>query len=158
MAFDLPPAIYSPQLLELVIFELEQYNTWYQESVIKQKVGVKTATPEPNNSQETMLVIKSWQTKNGDKTSLPELIKALKSLNLPIIHLTLAGLPNHQQRAELVAWFQKLSDPCPLLLFSSDRSLGGGIVVRTPNHIYDWSFQHKLEAARANIGQVIANA
>jgi hypothetical protein len=157
VALELPEAIYSPQILEMVIYELDQYNEWYQESKVKAKVGVKSEQTEPNHSPETTLVIKTWQEANVG-ASLIELLAALRKLNLPVIHVTLAALPNHLQRAQLVRWFQQLSTPRPLILFSADRTLGGGVIVRTPNHIYDWSFRQKLEEARGNLGKVVANA
>jgi F0F1-type ATP synthase delta subunit len=155
VALELPEAIYSPQILEMVIYELDQYNEWYQESKVKAKVGVKSE--QTNHSPETTLVIKTWQEANVG-ASLIELLAALRKLNLPVIHVTLAALPNHLQRAQLVRWFQQLSTPRPLILFSADRTLGGGVIVRTPNHIYDWSFRQKLEEARGNLGKVVANA
>lgn len=159
MAFELPETIYSPQLLEMVIFEIEQYNEWYRESKVKAKVGVASEVAEPNHSQETLIVIKAWQTEHGStENSLIQLLAALRELSLPIIHITLATLPNHTQRTQLVRWFQQLSTPRPLLLFTADRTIGGGVVVRTPNHIYDWSFSQKLVAAQANLSKVIANA
>jgi len=159
MALELPEAIYSPQLLEMVIYELDQYNQWYRESKVKTKVGVKTDSPEPNHSQETLLVIKSWQDAHGKtEASLVDLLAALRELKLPVVHVTLAALPNHLQRAQLVRWFQQLSAPSPLILFTADRTMGGGVILRTPNHIYDWSFRQKLEDARANLGKVVANA
>ena len=159
MEFELPEVVYSPQLLEMVIFELDQYNEWYREAKVKAKIGVKTDVQEPNHSQETLLVIKAWQLAHGEKEeSLIQLLEVLRVLKLPIIHVTLAALPNHLQRAQLVRWFQQLATPRPLLLFSADRTLGGGVIVRTPNHIYDWSFRQKLDEARANLGKVVANA
>lgn len=159
MAFELPEAIYSPQLLEMVIFEIEMYNEWYREAKVKSKVGVKSTLSEPNHSQETLIVIKLWQTENGTtELALVELLKTLRELKLPVVHVTLAALPNHTQRTQLVRWFQQLSSPRPLLLFSADRTIGGGVIVRTPNHMYDWSFSQKLESARSNLSVVIANA
>ena len=159
MALELPEAVYSPQLLEMVIYELDLYNKWYQQSKVKAKVGVKSDLAEPNHSQETLLVIKSWQEAESSKNgSLEDLLAYLRQLKLPVIHVSLAALPNSTQRLQLVRWFQQLSSPRPLVIFSADRTLGGGVIVRTPNHIYDWSFRQKLEEARGHLGKVISNA
>ena len=159
MVFELPEAIYSPQLLDMVIYELEEYNQWYRASQISTKVGVASAAKEPNHSQETVLVINAWQKAHkSESVSFDDLLKVLKNLDLPVVHVTLAALPNHLQRTQIVRWFQNLSEPRPLLLFSADRTLGGGVIVRTPNHIYDWSFRQSLEDARSNLAKVVANA
>jgi F0F1-type ATP synthase delta subunit len=159
MAFELPEAIYSPQLLEMVIYDLEQYNEWLRSTNVKKLVGVASESNEPNHSQETLLVIAAWQKeKNSTEASLTELVDVLQKLQIPIVHVTLAALPNHTQRLLLVRWVQALSMPRPLLLFSADRTLGGGVIVRTPNHIFDWSFRQKLEDGKANLGQAVVNA
>lgn len=159
MAFELPEAVYSPQLLEMVIYDIEQFNEWYRSTSVKKLVGVVSATNEPNHSPETLLVIAAWQkAKNSNQASLTELVDVLKKLQLPIVHVTLAALPNHTQRTLLVKWFQALSSPRPLLLFSADRTLGGGVIVRTPNHIFDWSFRQKLEDGKSKLSQAVVNA
>ena len=159
MAFELPEAVYSPQILEMVMYELGSYNEWYRSTKIKTQVGVSSADKEPNHSQETILVINAWQkAQKSESASLVDLLETLKKLDLPVVHVTLAVLPNHLQRSQLVRWFQQLSEPRPLILFSADRTLGGGIIVRTPDHIYDWSFRQALEDARVNLGKAVANA
>ena len=159
MAFELPEAVYSPQLLEMVIYDLDQYNEWYRSTGVKKLVGVASEANEPNHSQETLLVIAGWQKeKKSEQASLIELADTLKKLQLPIVHVTLAALPNHTQRTLLVRWFQNLRTPSPLVLFSADRTLGGGVIVRTPNHIFDWSFRQKLEAGKSNLSEAVVNA
>ncbi len=159
MAFELPEAVYSPQLLEMVIYDLEKYNEWSRSTGVKKLVGVAAEANEPNHSQETLLVISSWQKeKNSGQASLVELVDTLKKLQLPIVHVTLAALPNHNQRTLLIRWFQSLSTQRPLILFSADRTLGGGVIVRTPNHIFDWSFRQKLEDGKSNLSKAVVNA
>ena len=159
MAFELPEAVYSPQLLEIVIYDLEQYNEWFRSSGVKKLVGVASEATEPNHSQETLLVIAAWQKeKNSKQASLIELLATLQKLQLPVVHITLAALPNHTQRTLLVRWFQSLSTPRPLILFSADRTLGGGVIVRTPNHIFDWSFRQKLEDGKSNLSKAVVHA
>ncbi len=55
----LPPAVYSPELLESVIYEIEQYVAWFRDNRIKTKVGGALA-PEPVHSAETRQVIELW--------------------------------------------------------------------------------------------------
>ena len=134
MAFKLPPAIYSPELLQSVSYELQQYVTWFRDSQIKGKVGV-TATEEPVLSAESALAVSAWF---GDATKptvngLAELAATLRELKAPVVHLVLAALPNHSQRAQLVDWFRTNTSPDVLVAFVADRNLGGGLVVRTPN-------------------------
>ena len=157
MAFDLPQAVYSPELLESVIFEIHQYLDWYRQADVQKKVGSK-AVEEPTHSAETVLTIEAWTSgKKLTLESLEELVKVLQELKLPVVHVTLAALPNHTQRTQLVDWFRLNTAPNLLLAFVADRNLGGGIVVRTPNHVFDYSWRQKLVEGRDKIPGIVRN-
>lgn len=157
MAFELPPAVYSPQLLESVLHEIEQYVDWYRNSRIQQRVGAATATaPEPSRSAETVLVIESWLA-DRDPTveAVEELMVQLRGLELPTAHVTMAALPNREQRAQLVDWFRRTAGNTVLVAFVADRSLGGGVVVRTPNRTFDSSWRQRLIDGRSKLAEII---
>ncbi len=157
MAFELPKAVYSPELLESVVFEIQQYLDWYRQSGVKQRVGAQPVE-EPTHSAETVLTIEAWTAgKQLTLESLEELITVLKGLKLPVVHITLAALPNHTQRTQLVDWFRLNTAPNLLLAFIADRNLGGGIVVRTPNHVFDYSWRQKLVEGRDKIPEIVRN-
>ncbi len=155
MAFELPSAVYSPQLLESVIYDLEQYTAWYRETKIHQRVGVQAAV-EPTHSAETVLVIEAWlKGKASTLESIEELVVHLSGLNLPEVHVMLAALPNRAQREAIVEWFRRGVTPHLLLSFVADRNLGGGIVVRTPNRVFDFTWQQQLIAQREKLAGII---
>ena len=157
MAFELPQAVYSPELLESVVFEIQQYLDWYRQSEVKKKVGTKVSE-EPTHSAETVLTIEAWTAgKQLTLESLEELVKTLQALKLPVVHVTMAALPNHTQRTRLVDWFRLNTSPNLLLSFVADRNLGGGIVVRTPNHVFDYSWRQKLIEGRDKIPGIVRN-
>lgn len=159
MAFKLPPAVYSPELLESVTYEIEQYLDWYRQAKVQKQLGA-TAPGEPTHSAETVLTIEAWL--EGQKPTvetLEALIKHLRDLKLPVVHLTLAALPNHAQRAQFVDWFRSQAGGRPILLtFVADRNLGGGILVRTPNRLFDYSWKQQLVAGRAKLAEIINRA
>ncbi|MDF2461575.1 MAG: atpH [Candidatus Saccharibacteria bacterium] len=153
--YVLPPAVYSPQLLEAVVYDLEVYLDWYRQSKVKKQVGA-TPDPEPTHSAETVVVIEAWLAgKPPTLESLEELIETLKNLELPQIHVMLAALPNRAQRELLVNWFRNNTTPQLLVSFVADRNLGGGVVVRTPNHVYDYTWKQQLVAGRDKLAGII---
>lgn len=155
MAFELPGAVYSPQLLEAVTFDIEHYLDWYRETKIQKKVGAK-ATDEPTHSAETVLVIEAWLAgKSPTVESLEALVKYLRELKLPEVHVMLAALPNRAQREVLVDWFRANTTPHLLLSFVADRNLGGGVVVRTPNRVFDFTWKQELVAARDKFAGIL---
>lgn len=155
MAFELPAEVYSPQLLESVMYDLEQYLEWYRQTAVKQKVGAKPVA-EPTHSAETELVIKTYvQDKPVTLESLEQLVEDLKAIHLPEIHITLAAMPNRTQRETMVKWFRSNVTPHVLLTFVADRNLGGGVVVRTPNHIFDFTWKQQLLGQRSHLAEII---
>lgn len=159
MAFSLPPAVYSPDLLDSVTYEIGQYLEWHRQSKVNQKLGV--AIPEePSHSAETVLTIEAWlEGKPATVDALEGLLAHLRQLHLPVVHLTMAALPNHVQRAQLVDWFRLQTKGQPILItFVADRNLGGGIIVRTPNRLFDYSWKQQLIAGRAKMAEIINRA
>jgi hypothetical protein len=155
-AYELPPAVYSPQLLEAVTYEIEEYLDWYRQMRVQSRVGAKAAA-EPTHSAETVVVIEAWLAgKKPTLESLEELVAQLKSLKLPEVHIMLAALPNRAQREALVSWFRNNATPHLLLSFVADRNLGGGIVVRTPNRVFDFSWKQQLINGREKIPEILS--
>lgn len=154
-AFVLPPAIYSTELLEAVTYEAALYLDWAREALVHKKVGAAPVA-EPNFSAETVAVVEAWL---GDKpptiTLLEDLVEHLKSLKLPVVHITLAALPSRPQRAQLIDWFRATLGPSVLMSFVADRSLGGGVIIRTPNHVYDFSWRQQLLVGRRKVAEII---
>ncbi len=156
MAYELPPEVYSPHLLESVIYDLQQYTDWYRQTRVQRQVGVTVSRPEPDHSAETEVVIRSHF---GDQTptleTLEGLLTELRALDLPQIHVKLAAMPNHEERRVLVAWFRANVGRTSLISFVADRNLGGGIVVRTPNHVYDYTWKQQLLGGSTKLAGII---
>jgi len=153
--FELPGAVYSPQLLESVIFDIQTYLDWYRQNQIRLKVGAKPKG-EPNHSDETVLTIEAWlKGKSPTLESLQSLLEHLRQLDLPEVHVMLAALPNRTQRQQLVDWFRNNATPKVLLSFVADRNLGGGIVVRTPNRVFDFTWKQELAAGRDKLAGIL---
>lgn len=157
MAFKLPLEIETPGQLFGCQFEVERYAGWFRESQVHQKVQAP-ALEEPSLTDLTLMVIKAWQ---GSKAitgdTLDELVHELAGIKLPVLHITLAAIPSPVLKKQLVGWVRTNCHPEALVEFVSDSTLGGGVVIRTPDHIYDHSFRGKLIEGRGNLAKVIAN-
>jgi hypothetical protein len=155
VVFSLPTSVYSPELVDSVKYEIEHYLAWYRENHIHKTVGAPEIA-EPDHSAETAETIEAWT--NGKPltvTSLENLVAYLHDLKLPIAHVTLAALPNHTQRQQLVDWFRTLAGPNVLISFVGDRNLGGGVVLRTPNRVFDYSWKQRLMDNRGKLAEVV---
>ena len=65
------------------------------------------------------------------------------------------ALPNRVQRENLVTWFRSNVSPHLLISFVADRNLGGGVVVRTPNRVFDFTWKQQLTVGRAKLAEII---
>lgn len=153
--FELPSAVYSPALLESVVYDIQFYLDWIRQNKIRSKVGAK-AKAAPSHSAETELVIESWLVgQPATIESLGELLDHLRGLNLPEAHLVLAALPNRAQRETLVNWFRANCSSQLLLSFVADRNIGGGVVVRTPNRVFDCTWKQQLVEGRSKLAEIL---
>ena len=153
--FELPGAVYSPQLLEAVTYDIERYLEWYRDAQVRKTVGAKTAD-EPTHSAETALVIEAWLAGRPPTLELLEqLVDWLQKVKLPEVHIMLAAMPNRAQRTALVDWFRNNTTPHLLLSFVADRNLGGGVVVRTPNRVFDYTWKQELMAGRDKLAEIL---
>jgi len=155
VALNLPSQVNTPQLLEAVVFEVDRLRIWIADSEVKHKVGAEP-TPEPNRSPETQLILQAHFTdKPMTADGLDALMKDLKALKPVTVHLTLAALPGEAMKLKLVEWFRTNCRPDVLVSFAADRTIGGGLIVRTPNRIFDYSFRQKLIDGRTKIPELL---
>ncbi|HEY2003519.1 MAG TPA: F0F1 ATP synthase subunit delta [Candidatus Saccharimonadia bacterium] len=153
--FNLPAAVYSPQLLEAVTYDIERYLDWYRDAEVRKTVGAKV-TEEPTHSAETALVIEAWLAgRPATVELLEELVAYLKNLRLPEVHIMLAAMPNRAQRTALVDWFHNNTTQQLLLSFVADRNLGGGVVIRTPNRVFDYTWKQELLNGRDKLAEIL---
>lgn len=153
--FELPPAVYSPALVESVMYDIQYYLDWVRQNKIRKTVGAK-GKEEPTHSAETVVVIEAWLAgQPATMESLEALLVALRNLKLPQVHIMLAALPNRPQREALVSWFRTNVSPSLLLSFVADRNLGGGLVVRTPNRVFDYTWKQQLIAGRSKLAEIL---
>ena len=154
----LPPDIVSPQDLAALLFEIRQYNAWYQSEVIKSRVELSSQAIPPKISKTAVGILGSVA-KDGrlSPEALEALIQGLEHLKRtsPTITITLADLPTNALRSTLAEWCRTNIAPTILVQFTSNRRILGGMVVRYGSRIYDWSFRTKLLANKAAIPEVL---
>lgn len=75
---------------------------------------------------------------------LKERLRKLKD-HAPVIHLTFAGEADPQSLQKLVLWLRREIHPHTLVAVGIQPSLVGGVYVRTPNHIHDFSIRSLLK-------------
>lgn len=158
MEFKVPGDIQTPEQLQAAIYEVERYAEWLRETGVRHEVGATNLPDEPGMATETLAVVKAWQArKKVTAESLSQLAAALRGYHPPVVHLVLADIAPPALRQRLSAWLRANCHPMALLAMSADSTIGGGVVIRTTNRLYDESFRHRLVAGRDALAKAVGD-
>lgn len=75
--------------------------------------------------------------------------------NSPVFDVILPAYPHDAFLRELGGWFRREIHPSSLLRISVRRTIGGGIVVRSKNRIFDLSLRPAIWQSRDRIPEVL---
>lgn len=155
----LPDFIYSHEQIGLYLLQLDHYKTILLQQKTKNTSALGPGGDKRNNiSPELKKYVDSATSgKPATQELLEEIYKFLKEAHDagPRLHLTLATLPNETFKRDMAAWARQNIDELALVSFSYDRSIVGGVVVRTRNKIFDFSYSKKLLNPSKKISEFI---
>lgn len=158
MEFKAPEEIQTPEQLQAAVYEIERYAEWLRETGVRREVGVTNQPSEPAMAPETLAAVKIWQKgKKVTAESLSRLAAALRAYRPPVVHLVLADIAPPALRQRLSAWLRANCHPAALIALSADSTIGGGVVIRTTNRLYDESFRHRLVAGRGALAKAVSD-
>jgi len=160
MKFRLPDSIASPQDLNALLIEIQQYAKWFEHESIKKQINAKHPSESPTLSPSALEILRSHEANKAlDQSSLESIIDTLEKYKKtsPSITVTLAAPPTGTVKNTLVAWCRKNIAPDVLVAFQFNATLLGGIVVRYGSHIFDLSFRRQILAARERFPEVLRN-
>jgi F0F1-type ATP synthase delta subunit len=158
MKLQLHDSVSSPQDLKAVISEVQQYAAWFAHVAVKKRLEIDGGFEPPAISPAANALIQEYAgNKPLSRELLDELIAALKAFEdtAASITITLAAAPSNGLKKELVVWCRKHIEPNILVNFRFNSTLLGGMVVHYGSHIYDWSFQRQILAARGRFPEVL---
>ena len=93
-------------------------------------------------------------TDDQSRMLVKEQMKAIKD-KAPVIHLTFATEADQMSLKQLVEYIRGSLHPQALLHVGLQPALVGGVYMRTPNHVHDFSIRAKLAQSRGVIQQDI---
>ncbi len=71
------------------------------------------------------------------------------------VTISLAQIPDSEFLTELVVWFRSNVKPYLVLEVQVEPILVGGMVLRTREHIYDWSLQRQLTQTKPKLTELL---
>lgn len=155
-----PAEIISPDQVRQALGELESLRSWLKDYDRSVRVGAVTAAPRPPMGPDTKLLHGEIDWAKVKLEQVDDLISDIEArLNsAPEVHVSLPAFPLEEVKKDLANWFRNNISPKILLSFSGDSTLSGGMVVRTRNHLYNFSLSRQLWEQRSLIPGIIRDA
>lgn len=161
LKLTLPITIYSPQAINTIIDEVDNYTAFVRERMITKRAGLKPLKARTIALSEELTSFLQLNFTDKDP-NLDELmatnnwLKGLLQTNY-LVTVTSAAVLQTPERKWLVEWFRNNTHPLVLINFNVNPSLIGGLVVRTRSKIFDMSFVSKLTHAKQSLVKIIAH-
>ena len=157
MALELPEALYAPEQLKACTFEVDRVLGWRRRQDIKRRAGVAETAPDFVISRELAGLVGSLEEVAAMSVAQLEAIQTQlqKWLAQPVTHVTFAVPPTVSTKLAVVSWFRAQVDPTALVKFHVNGNIVGGMVVRTPGKIFDFSFRKQLVKRKSLIPEIL---
>lgn len=152
---SLPAAVYSPDHVGIVLWELERHLADVRNDASKSK-----ASEEPTASHHLSsfldALLDKMQADAHDLTALEKLRDELRSVRdqAPIGHFLLAALPGQKHKQELVTWCRANLHPDMLMTFAARSDIGGGFMLRVGSKHYDFTYSSRLHESRQRLVEI----
>lgn len=147
--FTLPPSIVTRVDVSRLVAELERLDS----DLVTRDVHIKIDQPVTEQltfSEQLSDFFAANSIEIGDSVQRGELIRQVRRLKdmAPIVHVTFAIPADIDSLRQLVSWLRQSVHPQSIMMVGLQPSLIGGVYVRTPNHVHDFSMRAKLAGHR----------
>lgn len=75
--------------------------------------------------------------------------------NAPTVHISFQSEPSNEILQKLVEWLRKEIDPAIFLQVGLQPNIAAGIILRTPNHQFDFSLRQRLFDNKSKLAQAL---
>jgi len=145
MSSSLPISVHSTDQLQFCAEELHAHAA----ALRSHRAAQRQAPGESELSLDSQALLEQLpREKRGDGAAVEALATELEAMMAhgARVTITLAALASHRLREELVRWCRTNLKSNLLVDFHVNPDIAGGMVVRTTNRVYDFSFRRQLLA------------
>lgn len=156
-ALKLPTALVSSTDVSRVIRELEAVDNEFEQ----QRVHTPgAALVVPSLSQSLFSLSRDNNVNLADDAARLALRKWMVTIknSAPVLHVTFASDAEPEIVEQIVGWIREKLHPLALVTTGVQPNLVGGCVVRTPDHIYDFSLRERFHAHRSSFVEALNTA
>lgn len=159
MSLTIPLNLHTPEQIEAVLFELDTYIGLRRRAATKQRAKVTTAATVAPVTWPPELEAVIGSPEVAARLTVAELENCSDQIKtwrqFPVVHLILPARPTGQLKTDLVKWFRDQISPQILVKFGVNSSTIGGMVLRTPTRIRDFSFRRRLLGNQKLIPEIL---
>lgn len=146
--YILPSALIGRADLARLVREVEAVDGELETQKVKAKGEVSYHMPTMSQSLSDFIDLNKLDL--SDDHSRVLIKKQLQKLKdkAPVMHMTFATSADPEALQKLVEWVRDQLHPQALISVGLQPSLVGGVYLRTPNHVYDFSMRTRLQGKR----------
>ncbi len=154
MELKLPLILASRQDITHAHRELRVFDDKVMQSVMRHDNPIKY----PAISNTLRAIAQENQVNLGNESARKKLLTDLDKLknNAPSIHISFPSDPSPEVLQKIVAWLRKEVDPRIVIRVGLQPTIAAGIVMRTPNHQFDFSLRRHLYNHRKDLIEVLS--
>ncbi len=153
MELKLPLILASKQDITHVHRELSVFLDMIMQSIMRHENPIKY----PAISATLRALAVENQVDLRDQEACQKLLAQLDKLKqeAPAVHISFPVDPSPEVVQKLVQWLRKEVDPRIVIQIGLQPSIAAGIVMRTPNHQFDFSLRQHLYRNRSKLMEVL---
>lgn len=146
--YKLPPTLVSRVDLARLIREVETIDGDLEAQKVRSQGKAEYHLPPTSRGLRDFLELNKLDLADDKmRVALKEWLHVLKD-KAPIIHMTFAVDVDTEVLQKLTAWVRDNAHPQGLITVGLQPSLVGGVYIRTPNHVHDFSMRSLLQNKR----------
>lgn len=155
--FGLPSALIGRADVSRLLREIEEVDYALETQTIRTPEKPLTI-PAMSRALQEILTLNNIEVTNLDERK--RMLDALRDAKdrAPNVQITFAVDPEPAITSQLVTWIRNNLHPRALVTVGLQPSIIGGCVVRTPDHIYDFSLRKRFKDEQTNLIQAINTA
>lgn len=153
MELKLPTSIASRKDVIRLHREIRSFIDITTQSIMRHDNPVKY----PPISEQLRALAVTNQIDMRDPKNCEAMLKKVDEIkeHAPSVHISFPVEPSAEILERLVVWFRKEVDPYIVIQVGLQPTIAAGVVVRTPNHQFDFSLRRHLYENRHKLGEAL---
>lgn len=155
--FTLPAGVIGRSDISRLLREIEKVDYDLEAQTIRAPGQPVTIPAMSRGLAETMQVNNIAVEQLEQRQQMLAELRRIKE-HAPMVQITFASDPAPEITIQLVSWIRQNLHPTALVTIGLQPSIVGGCVVRTPDHIYDFSLRNHFKKQLPELVKYLRNA